>query len=103
MYCPKCGSQNVENVQFCRSCGSNLGLVSQALEGKLPEQAPSSVDEELRRKDIESIIPNIFTGLAFLVIAIYFWHGFGIWMLIPAAAMLSKGISRMVSFKFNRN
>jgi predicted amidophosphoribosyltransferase len=24
MYCPKCQSQNEENAQFCRNCGTNL-------------------------------------------------------------------------------
>jgi hypothetical protein len=30
MYCPKCGAQS-DNVRFCRSCGTNLVLVSDAL------------------------------------------------------------------------
>lgn len=31
MFCPKCGAQNGEEVSFCRGCGENLSLVSQAL------------------------------------------------------------------------
>jgi len=30
MYCPKCGAQS-DSVRFCRSCGTNLVLVSNAL------------------------------------------------------------------------
>ncbi len=55
MYCPICATENPEEktvkmvtsielpprTQFCRSCGSNLTLVPQALTGRLPE-APSS-------------------------------------------------------------
>ncbi len=31
MFCPKCGTQNSEDQGFCRGCGENLSLVSQAL------------------------------------------------------------------------
>jgi hypothetical protein len=31
MFCPKCGAQNSEGQGFCRGCGENLSLVSQAL------------------------------------------------------------------------
>jgi hypothetical protein len=37
MYCPKCATQNTDETKFCRSCGSNLSLVPQALTGRLPE------------------------------------------------------------------
>jgi hypothetical protein len=31
MFCPKCGAQNSEETSFCRGCGEDLSLVSQAL------------------------------------------------------------------------
>ena len=34
MYCPSCGSNNQEELKFCTRCGTNLGLVSNALAGK---------------------------------------------------------------------
>src|SRR5690349_20804882 len=34
MYCPKCGSQNQEDLKFCTRCGTNLAVVSDALSGK---------------------------------------------------------------------
>lgn len=36
-YCPKCAAQNAEDAKFCRSCGANISLVSQALSGELLE------------------------------------------------------------------
>lgn len=45
MYCPSCGSHNQDEVKFCTRCGTNLGLVSDALTGKLSSQ--SQVDERL--------------------------------------------------------
>src|SRR5437762_12705613 len=34
MYCPKCGSQNPDDLKFCTRCGTNLAVVSDALSGK---------------------------------------------------------------------
>jgi hypothetical protein len=34
MYCPTCGSQNPDELKFCTRCGTNLGVVSDALSGK---------------------------------------------------------------------
>lgn len=45
MYCPSCSSHNQDEVKFCTRCGTNLGVVSDALSGKLASQ--SQVDERL--------------------------------------------------------
>jgi len=34
MYCPSCGSNNQDEVTFCTKCGTNLGVVSDALRGR---------------------------------------------------------------------
>ncbi|HSQ19491.1 MAG TPA: zinc-ribbon domain-containing protein [Blastocatellia bacterium] len=34
MYCPSCGSNNQDGVKFCTRCGTNLGVVSDALKGR---------------------------------------------------------------------
>lgn len=34
MYCPSCGSHNQDEVKFCTRCGTNLGVVSDALRGR---------------------------------------------------------------------
>src|SRR2546423_7817906 len=31
MYCPKCGADSLEGQKFCKACGTNLQLVSDAL------------------------------------------------------------------------
>jgi ribosomal protein L40E len=33
MFCPKCGTQNPVTGKFCRSCGTDLATVSDALSG----------------------------------------------------------------------
>jgi hypothetical protein len=34
VYCPSCGSNNQNDKKFCTRCGTNLGVVSDALAGK---------------------------------------------------------------------
>jgi hypothetical protein len=45
MYCPNCGWNNQGGVKFCTRCGTNLGVVSDALTGKLGEA--SQIDERM--------------------------------------------------------
>lgn len=41
MFCPKCGAQ-AEYGKFCRSCGTNLAIVSEAISGQMPGQLSAS-------------------------------------------------------------
>lgn len=34
MFCPGCGSKNQDEVRFCTRCGTNLGVISDALKGR---------------------------------------------------------------------
>jgi zinc-ribbon domain len=111
MYCPKCATQNSDDTKYCRACGSNLSLVPQALTGQLPTQSRH------RRKDFErggpanlaNGISKLFMGAGFLLVsfACFFFAPAGriwwFWMLIPAFAMLGKGIAEIVSAKFTPN
>ena len=38
MYCPNCAAQIEETQKYCRSCGTDVNLVSQALKGQLPSK-----------------------------------------------------------------
>ncbi|HEU4386462.1 MAG TPA: zinc ribbon domain-containing protein [Blastocatellia bacterium] len=33
-YCPKCGSETVQGFKFCKSCGTNIQVVADALDSK---------------------------------------------------------------------
>ena len=113
MYCPKCATENVDSTKFCRSCGSNLSLVPQALTGRLPE-APLSRRGRRRHRHSEDDGPatlangitKAFMGIAFMLVAacVLFFvpsgHIWWFWMLIPAFAMLGKGIAEIVTVKY---
>ena len=48
IYCPKCASENNDEVKFCRACGTNLEMVALVLAGKsLPDSASESDPNEL--------------------------------------------------------
>lgn len=107
MFCPKCGTQNVQTVKFCRNCGVDLGNVSEALTGNVPRPQMIAGKKD-KSVNWESAIAKIFTGLAFLIIAAVlgitgvaggqFWW---FWMLIPAFGSLGSGIAQYVQLKKN--
>jgi len=49
MYCPHCGVQNAQETRFCRGCGEDLKLVSQAITRSLPLIIANRVDEAIDR------------------------------------------------------
>ena len=49
MYCPHCGVQNAQETRFCRGCGEDLKLVSQAITRSLPLMIAHRVDEAIDR------------------------------------------------------
>ena len=49
MYCPHCGVQNSQETRFCRGCGEDLKLVSQAVTKSLPLVIANRVDEAIER------------------------------------------------------
>jgi len=107
MFCPKCGIQNPETGKFCRSCGTDLGNVSVALSGKLP-QAQRLVNHKGRPISLESAITKFFMGVAFLVISIVLGFtgrgtGWWFWMLIPALMFIGGGIAQYLQLKNSGN
>ena len=58
MYCPKCAAQAVPNQRFCRSCGTNLGVILDAIEGK----QPGPIDFEALKNNLRELGANLRAG-----------------------------------------
>jgi hypothetical protein len=104
MFCPKCGQQNPDIGKFCRGCGTDLGNVSSALSA--PPAPVRLTSRKGRPIYLETAITKMFTGLAFLIIAIIlgvtgladaklWWF----WLLIPAFGSLGRGIAQYVQIR----
>jgi hypothetical protein len=116
MYCPNCAAP-IDGVKFCRSCGSNVSLVPQAMSGELPK----SDDEDGRHwghhhwdwghhhgekePSIERATTKFFSGVGFLLAAMfvcfYFPGGFtwGWAFLFPAFALIGQGVGHYLRLK----
>lgn len=106
MFCPKCGTENIDDAKFCRACGANISLVPQALTGQLPQVnqhenfdwvAYYDYKKHRRPASLSHGVSQVFIGLAFLIITILLGmkdigKGWYFWLLIPGFAMLGKGI-----------
>jgi hypothetical protein len=110
MFCPKCATQNGDDAKFCRSCGTDISLVPQAVTGQLAarlSEADNSFHGRRRSRrerhygppSIERAVKNLFMGVAFIFVAfaVRTWAPAGniwwFWMFLPAAAMLADGVS----------
>ena len=103
MFCPKCGGQNPDTGKFCRTCGTDLGNVSQALTGNLTPARPL-LDHKGRPVSWERAITKFFSGLAFIVVATALGfsregNGWWYWMLIPGFMGLGAGIAQFVQLR----
>ena len=123
MFCPKCGGQNPEAGKFCRTCGTDLSNVSDALAGRSGSEPRGfgmmeplepmqfgrsrSRHDKSRKKDPTEVygdaIRSIVSGIGFLVVsmALLFTgvaNGRTWWwaMLFPASTFLAKGISELL-------
>jgi hypothetical protein len=104
MFCPKCGTQNPETGKFCRSCGTDLGNVSQALSGRPIDQTAHLVDRKGKPISYERAIVKLFTGVAFIAVTIALaltgaGRGWWFWMLIPAFTSLGAGVAQYIQLR----
>lgn len=114
-------SDQIEETQkYCRSCGANVSLVSQALEGQLPSKGVIEIHRgnsgrlrERQRGDrkppsIEGAVRGFFTGLGFLFVSFAareFAPAGGIWwfwLRIPAFSCMGGGIGQFLKLRDQR-
>lgn len=68
MYCPTCSTLSSDGMKFCKSCGMNLNVVTQALNGGVAVSDPMR-DREFKRarKQISDGIHGSAVGAALLI------------------------------------
>lgn len=103
MFCPKCGTKNPDDGKFCRSCGTDLGNVSDVLSGKLQIEK-GCMNSKGKPISLESSLTKLFMGLAFLAISIVLGvsgraGGWWFWMLIPALMFIGGGIAQFIQIR----
>lgn len=117
MFCPQCGTKNIEGASFCRTCGVDISLVPQAMTGQLPvvaDSGQSAIEKGGHRRrggknssppDISKAIENFILGIGFIFVALSVWRfmpgGFvwWFWMLIPAFALIGSSVAQYVRVK----
>lgn len=106
MYCPSCGAQNNEDVRFCRKCGADLRVVSQAMTKRLSwwKYIATKIDdraEAQRRKEdynkglveISHAALILMIGIPLAIIYIIDYRDFMPFMLLgPAFSLLGFGL-----------
>ena len=119
MYCPNCAAL-IDGVKFCRSCGSNVSLVPQAMSGQLPKSDDAKDKwgqghnpwnwghhqyHGKKEPSIERAMSYFFTGIGFLLatmFAVYFSPpGFRLgWVfLFPAFGLFGAGLGQYLQLK----
>jgi hypothetical protein len=70
MYCPSCSTHSSDGAKFCKACGMNLSVITQALSGGVVVSDPSR-DREFKRarKQISDGINGSAIGAGLLVAA----------------------------------
>lgn len=58
MYCPKCASPAVAGQRYCRQCGTNLGVIVDAMEGRR-----GAADFERVKADLKDLGTSLRSGL----------------------------------------
>jgi hypothetical protein len=117
MYCPNCAAP-IDGVKFCRSCGSNVSLVPQAMSVQLSQSddVKDKRGQERHHRDwehhhwkkepsIEGATRRFFSGIAFLLAAMFllFLSPPGVWwgwmFLFPAFGFIGGGVGQYLQLK----
>jgi hypothetical protein len=104
MFCPKCGIENPDTGKFCRSCGTDLGNVSDALSGQLVIDQSCGTTRRGKPLTLEGVATKFFMGVAFIVISIAIGvsgsgRGWWFWMLMPGFMFIGTGIAQYMQLR----
>ena len=90
MYCPSCGNQQPEEKKFCTSCGTNLSLISSALNSTKSPLSSALLTEARSKynKQVSAAIGSIASGIGLLIAAIFIYAT----MRLPFIPWVSMGL-----------
>src|SRR5436305_14462734 len=63
MYCPKCGFLNLEDAEYCRSCGDDLRIIRQVIKQHLPIRLVGKLDAAIDRRSERFRRDAILSGI----------------------------------------
>jgi hypothetical protein len=86
MYCSKCGTQNLNEVNYCRVCGNSFQKFST---NELPDVKQF---DEVKQMNQERAYKKLFTGISFLILSSLLPSSAKPVFLILGIIMLVKGI-----------
>lgn len=101
MYCPHCGADNAGDINFCRKCGEDLRLSSQAMRKRISwgDFLSTKLDDSLAgryRKDARDGGINMFIALVSVLLGLwYIFTGQGalyFWVVVILASVLGFGV-----------
>jgi hypothetical protein len=82
MFCPRCGTENIEKTNFCRGCGEDLSSISQALTKKPSDGIVGTIGEALTQNSLVQLewlknhkrraVGELLTGVFSLLAIIWF-------------------------------
>lgn len=71
MYCPYCAAQNETGMKFCRACGQDLSLVSEALSKSGPMALLAQVKKELKESREQRQKPWVLRGVLWINVGLF--------------------------------
>jgi len=75
MLCPRCGSNQSDEIKFCTSCGTNLQAVRNALDTHTPERRVDIAAEVKRYNEIKAGVIVSSAGIGIAIFLFVFMRG----------------------------
>lgn len=100
MYCPKCGTENVDTNKYCRACRENLGVISQAMKQRLPVLIASRLDQLLdSRSERFRRYSVVYFSLGIVGLIAGASRTYGIGALITACVSFMAGVWSYLAYR----
>ena len=116
MFCPQCSTHNQDSAKFCRTCGTNLEVVSMALAGHPPTEQSLAAGAEANLKKRREATGNVVQGsvmvsfslliglIGFILTRGHFpwlmiWTLFFSWMACWGTVSISVGLAGLIGAK----